>query len=487
MGRSNRLKRSLYVLLILGLGVVGLCAALPRAQAADPPLWTEGTQPAPAYTTPWPGVAKADLGAVVNISTTQIVKNPMAAEEGENPQDPFQQFFHQFFGNLPKTSQVHSLGSGFLLRADGYIATNNHVVANATDVQVKLADGREFPATVVGRDEQTDLALVKIEATGLPVLRLGDSDQLHIGDPVMAIGNPFGLQGTVTTGIVSATGRVIGEGPYDNFIQTDASINPGNSGGPLVNAAGEVVGINTAIVSQSGGSVGIGFAIPINEAKTILPQLQATGHVTRGWLGVGIQTVTPALATALHLPKDAGALVAEVQPNSPAAQAGLQPGDVIVEYAGHAVAQSTDLPRLVAATPIGQTARITVLREGRSLTLTATIAERPGAPEEAQAAPAHEALGISVQPLTPALAQQLGVPDRAGLVVTDVKDGGPAAEAGIQAGDVIIQADRHSAATVADLRKVVAEHPAGQPLLLLIRRKDASLFIAVPLGGGPPG
>jgi serine protease Do len=486
MGGSSRFKTWLFVSLSVVLVAAALSVAVWRPRAADPPLWMEGSKKAPAFTTPWPGVAKEDLGAVVNISTTQIVKNPMAFEGGGNPQDPFQQFFHQFFGNIPRTSQVHSLGSGFLVRADGYIVTNNHVVADATDVKVKLADGREFPAKVVGRDEKTDLALVKIEATGLPIIALGDSDKLQVGDPVMAIGNPFGLQGTVTTGIVSARGRVIGEGPYDQFIQTDASINPGNSGGPLVNTAGEVVGINTAIVSQSGGSVGIGFAIPINEAKTILPQLQAKGHVTRGWLGVGVQTVTPELAKALHLPKDEGALVAQVQPDSPAAKAGLKPGDVIVEYDGHAVSRVADLPRLVAATPIGQTASLKVLREGKSLTLTATIAEQPGTPA-ASAAPGREELGITVQPLTPALAQQLGVPDMAGLVVTGVKDGSPAAEAGIQAGDVIVQADREPVSTVADLRKVLVEHKAGEPVLLRIQRKDMSLFVAVNLGGGPQG
>jgi serine protease Do len=487
VGRSIRLKGWLFASLSVVLVAAALSVALWRAHAADPPLWTEGSKKAPAVTTPWPGVAKEDLGAVVNISTTQIVKNPMAFEGGGNPQDPFQQFFQQFLGKIPRTSQVHSLGSGFLIRADGYIVTNNHVVADATDVKVKLADGREFRAKVVGRDEQTDLALVKIEATGLPGIPLGDSDKLQVGDPVMAIGNPFGLQGTVTTGIVSAIGRVIGEGPYDNFIQTDASINPGNSGGPLVNTAGEVVGINTAIFSQSGGSVGIGFAIPINEAKTILPQLQAKGQVTRGWLGVGIQAVTPELVKALHLPKDEGALVAQVQANSPAAAAGLKPGDVIVEYEGHPVSRMAELPRLVAATPIGQSASLKVLRDGQPLTLTATIAEHPGATEAAPAAPAREELGITVQPLTPALAQQLGVPDRSGLVVTGVKDGGPAAEAGLQPGDVILQADRKPVSTGADLRKVLAEHKAGGPVLLWIRRKDISLFVAVNLGGGPQG
>jgi serine protease Do len=296
----------------------------------------------------------------------------------------------------------------------------------------------------------------------------------------MAIGNPFGLEGTVTTGIVSAKGRVIGEGPYDDFIQTDASINPGNSGGPLVNAGGQVVGINTAIFSQSGGSVGIGFAIPINLAKSILPQLEAKGHVTRGWLGVGIQSVTPELAKAFRLPKDEGALVAQVLPDSPAARVGLRAGDVIVEYDGHAIAKIGDLPRLVAGTPIGQTATLKVLREGKPLTVTAQIAELPEPEQVAEAAhPARERLGLAVQPLTPSLAQQLGVPDKAGLAVAGVKDGSPAAEAGIQPGDVIVQVNRKPVRNIAELREALAAQKAGEPTLFQIHRKDASLFVAV--------
>ncbi len=234
----------LGMLLVAGAVLVAVAV---RSKAADAPLWVDARQAPSVTMTPWPGVAKEDTPAVVNISTTQVVKTPMAFENGGNPNDPFQQFFHQFMGNVPKSYKAHSLGSGFIIRGDGYIVTNNHVVANATDITVTLADGREFPGTVVGRDEKTDVALVKINASGLPALSLGDSEKLVVGEPVMAIGNPFGLSGTVTTGIVSAEGRSIGEGPYDNFIQTDASINPGNSGGPLVNTAGQVVGINTAI------------------------------------------------------------------------------------------------------------------------------------------------------------------------------------------------------------------------------------------------
>jgi serine protease Do len=448
------------------------------SMAAAPPLWTEqppalAASASPPGPTPWVAVAKTDTPAVVNISTTQKVKNPMAFGDQGSPNDPFQQFFHQFLGEAPRTFRTHSLGSGFLIREDGYVVTNNHVVDEATEVTVKLSDGREFPATVVGRDDKTDLALLKIKATGL-----------QVGEPVMAIGNPFGLEGTVTTGIVSAKGRVIGEGPYDDFIQTDASINPGNSGGPLVNTAGQVVGINTAIVSQSGGSVGIGFAIPVSVAKTILPQLEAKGRVTRGWLGVSIQAVTPELAKALQLPKEEGALVAQVLPDSPAVKAGLQAGDVIVTYNGHAITKVGELPRLVAGMPIGHQATVQVLREGKPLTLTTQVAEMPGPQQMAETAhPARERLGLAVQPLTPALAQQLGVADKNGLVVAGVTDGSPAAEAGIQPGDVIVEVNRRPVKTVAELRQTLAGEKPGEPTLFRIHRKDASLFVAVTAKG----
>jgi len=488
--RTHRLFKPWIVLtgvVLLTAGILLLTRG--GSSAAVPPLWTEkppalaGSSTA-ASSTPWVAVAKADTPAVVNISTTQVVKNPMALGDQGSSNDPFQGFFHQFFGDMPRTFRTHSLGSGFIIREDGYVVTNNHVVDGATEIAVKLSDGREFPAKIVGRDEKTDLALLKIDAKGLPVLPFGDSDKLQVGEPVMAIGNPFGLEGTVTTGIVSAEGRVIGEGPYDNFIQTDASINPGNSGGPLVNATGQVVGIDTAIFSQSGESVGIGFAIPINMAKTILPQFEAKGHVTRGWLGVSIQPVTPELAKAMQLPKEEGALVAQVLPDSPAQKAGLQAGDVIVEYDGHAIAKAEELPRLVAGTPVEQTATVKVLRDGKPLTVTAQIAQMPEPQKMAEAAsPARERLGLAVQPLTPALAKQLGLPDTSGLVVAGVKDGSPAAEAGIQPGDVIVQVNRKPTRTVAELRQALAAQKAGEPTLFQIHRKDASLFVAVTANG----
>ncbi len=491
MRKFPQWKAWLFVIAILIVASGALALAASRSSAiTTPPLSTEkapalAASATPAGPTPWVAAAKTDTPAVVNIGTTQVVKNPMAFGDQGSPNDPFQQFFHQFFGEAPggvppRTFRTHSLGSGFLIRADGYVVTNNHVVDEATEVTVKLSNGREFFATVVGRDEKTDLALLKIKATGLPVLPLGDSARLQVGEPVMAIGNPFGLEGTVTTGIVSAKGRVIGEGPYDDFIQTDASINPGNSGGPLVNAQGQVVGINTAIVSQSGGSVGIGFAIPVSVAKTILPQLEAKGHVTRGWLGVSIQAVTPELAKALQLPKAEGALVAQVLPDSPAVKAGLQAGDVIVAYDGHAIPKVGELPRLVAGTPIGHQATVQVLRGGKPLTLTTQVAEMPGPQQMAETAhPARERLGLAVQPLTPALAKQLGVPDQNGLVVAGVMDGSPAAEAGIQPGDVIVEVNRRPVKTVADLRQALAGEKTGAPTLFRIHRKDASLFVAI--------
>ena len=317
--------------------------------------------------------------AVVNISTTQAVRQPRPGFRGPfRGQDPYEEFFGRFFGGpapeAPRPQQ--SLGSGFIIDKDGYILTNNHVIENAGMIMVKLANEKEYEAKLVGRDPRTDLALIKINARGgLPVVRLGDSDALQVGDWVLAIGNPFGLGQTVTAGIVSAKGRVIGEGPYDDFIQTDAAINPGNSGGPLFNTKGEVVGINTAIFSQSGGNIGIGFAVPVNMAKGLLPQLKAKGRVSRGWLGVSIGPVTDEVAKELKLTDKKGALVMEVVEKSPADRAGLQQGDLIVGFDGKDVGSAQDLPRLVGNTPIGKEVILRVIREGRPLDIKVTIRE----------------------------------------------------------------------------------------------------------------
>src|SRR5437667_398296 len=309
---------------------------------------------------------------------------------------------------------------------------------------------------------------------------LGDSSRLQVGEPVMAIGNPFGLEQTVTTGIVSATGRVIGEGPYDDFIQTDASINPGNSGGPLINAQGQAVGINAAIFSQSGGSVGIGFAIPVNLAKPVLTQLAAAGHVVRGYLGVAIQRMTSALAKSFNLRDAHGALVASVADGGPAKEAGLRPGDVIVEYDGHTIGRSDELPRLVAETRVGRDVALTVVRDGKTLTLRARIAKL-AEPEEQRTAEAggKPSLGLAVQTVTPQLAQELDLPAKAGVLVRGVEDGSPAASAGLQPGDVFAEIDRTPVGSVDDLERALARLKPGAPVLLFVRRNDGDLYIAV--------
>jgi len=312
---------AIIALVALSLAVgIGLGPHLGFTASARTPLWTERTvdvAPTPATAPNWVELASKLKPAVVNVSTKRTEGQP-AMRSPFGPGDPFERFFRDF-GDQPQPKRsVRSMGSGFIINADGHILTNNHVVDGATDITVKLSDGREMTAKVVGRDPKTDLALLKVEATGLPTIPLGDSSDLKVGEPVMAIGNPFGLEQTVTTGIVSATGRVIGQGPYDDFIQTDASINPGNSGGPLINARGQAVGINAAIFSQTGGSVGIGFAIPSSLAKTVVTQLADSGHVSRGWLGVSIQSLTPELAKSFGLTETAGALVANVMDDSPA-------------------------------------------------------------------------------------------------------------------------------------------------------------------------
>jgi serine protease Do len=468
------------------VALLALFALTPRTGfsiGGHTPLWNERPVDISAATTVpapnWVAIAKAVKPAVANVSTKRIQEGvQLGSPFGDN--DPFQQYFKQFFGHMPRHT-VRSLGSGFIINPAGYLVTNNHVVDGASDIQVKLSDGREFPAKVVGRDSKTDLALLKIEASGLPTIPLGDSSKLDVGTPVMAIGNPFGLEQTVTIGIVSATGRVIGEGPYDDFIQTDASINPGNSGGPLINAQGQAVGINTAIVSRSGGSVGLGFAIPINHAKPVVTQLAETGQVTRGWLGVSIQSLTPDLAKGFKLSSPSGALVASVLDGSPAQKAGLKPGDVITEYGGHKVARSEDLPRLVADTPIGREVPVTVLRDGHALTLTARIArlEEPEQVASVQSEGKQPALGLSVESLTPEVAREAGVRDSRGVLVRGVEDSSPAASAGIEAGDVIVEVDHHATANVSQLRRALDTHPKGTPVVMLVHRKNATLYVAI--------
>jgi len=480
--RSRRVLVPALVVVTLLLVAIGLGPRL-GFTAAPGAVWTEqppGVAPAVAQG-PWVELARRLKPAVVNISTRRTQESA-ATPFGDD--ERAREFFRRFFGEDPRGMQprrrtVRSLGSGFLINARGDIITNNHVVDGATEITVRLSDGRELPAKLVGRDPKTDLALIRIEATGLPVIPLGDSTALQVGEPVMAIGNPFGLEQTVTTGIVSATGRVIGEGPYDEFIQTDASINPGNSGGPLINTRGEAIGINAAIFSQSGGSIGIGFAIPVSAAKTVVSQLATTGHVVRGWLGVSIQPLTADLAKGLQAAGAHGALVASVAPNSPAERAGLKTGDVITEYDGRPVARAEDLPRAVATTPVGRAVPVGVLREGKPLSLTATVGRLAESEETRKAEPARTgSLGLTVAPLGPDEARERGVTGP-GVLVRSVEDGSPADTAGIQAGDVITEVDRRPVKDVEGLRHALAQHPKGAPALLLVHRDGGSRYVAI--------
>jgi serine protease Do len=471
--------------LVAAVAVGGVTTSFSLTKGAQPQIWTEqsaSTTSAPTVQAPdWVKLGRDLKPAVVNVSAkrTEPAVSEMQGPSGE--ETPFDRYFKDYFGSRPKR-HARAMGSGFIINPNGYIVTNNHVVDGATQITVKLSDGRELPGKVVGRDSKTDIALLKVEATGLTVIPLGDSSASQVGEPVMAIGNPFGLEQTVTTGIVSATGRAIGAGPYDDFIQTDASINPGNSGGPLINARGQAIGINTAIFSQSGGSVGIGFAIPMSLAKNVVTQLADSGKVTRGWLGVGIQPVTPELAKSFGRTETTGVLVSSVTEGSPAERAGLKTGDIITDYDGRKVERASDLPRAVAGTPVGRDVKLNVVRDGKSMTLTARVAALD-AKEAAESGDSGEkakpALGLAVQPLTPALAQQLGVRATQGLVVQNVMEGSPAAEAGFERGDVILEVNKKPVKSVSELRESVAKNGKGSPMLFRVQRQDASLFLTV--------
>jgi serine protease Do len=423
-------------------------------------------------------LAKELKPAVVNISTSKMVqpRGPAPGQRSPAP-DPFEEFFERFFRGQPGTPspprRERSLGSGFIITSDGFILTNDHVVREAAEITVRLGDGRSFTAEVRGRDPKLDLSLLKIEAQGLPVVRLGDSAELQVGEWVLAIGNPFGLEQTVTAGIVSAKGRVIGAGPYDDFIQTDASINPGNSGGPLFNTQGQVVGINTAIIA---GGQGIGFATPINAVQTVLEQLKEKGHVTRGWLGVAVQPMTADLAESFGLPEVRGALVSQVIQDSPAEKAGLRRGDVILAFAGVEIDAINDLPRLVAAAPVGSSAQLTIFREGKTLQVQVTIAELEDAARPAPTAdPAS--LGLGVTDITPEAVRQYGLSGERGALITAVDPAGPAAESNLRPGDLIVEVNGQQIAKASAFRQFAARAKKGQTLRLLVQRGE-SLFYA---------
>jgi serine protease Do len=439
--------------------------------------------PAPTVTPPARGESLAPLAealkpSVVNIRVTRVQKAGYGIQ-GLPEGGPFGDFFGRFFGpNGPQTPErkVQGAGSGVIISRDGYILTNNHVVEGAKEVLVTLDDGRELEAETVGLDPKTDLAVLKIEdGNDLPGAAMGDSDGLRVGDYVMAIGNPFGLSHTVTSGIVSAKDRVIGAGPYDDFIQTDASINPGNSGGPLFNMKGEVVGINTAIVARGQG---IGFAIPVNTAKALIPQLVAHGEVTRGYIGVHIQPLTRELAEAMDLTNRKGALVADVLADGPADEAGVERGDVIVSFNGKAVEKSHDLPALVAASPVGETASLKILRNGEPRELKVKVGELEAKTAGLQGKDREEGTrwGLQLQDLTPQIARQLGVDADQGAVVADVEPGSPAHRASLRRGDVILEVDREPVASAGEAKRAVEGKEA---VLLLVQRKDVKQFVAM--------
>ncbi len=431
-------------------------------------------------------LAKQLKPTVVNISAA---KHPQPQQHQTrrpqiNPQnDPFQDFFDQFFNNQPQLRQreQRSLGSGFIISDDGYILTNNHVVAGMDEVKVKIAipgDQGEYKAVVKGSDEKLDLALLKIEAKEkLPFAPLGDSDKIEVGEWAMAIGNPFGLSQTVTAGIISAMGRVIGSGPYDDYIQTDASINPGNSGGPLFNLQGQVIGINTAIIAGGGG--GIGFAIPVNMAKSVVNQLRDSGKVTRGWMGVSIQPVTPELAKAFTLGSEKGALVADVSKGSPAEKAGIKNGDIILEFNGRAIKEMNELPKIVAATVVGSKVPVKLFRDGKIESVTLMVEKlADGSDGDTTGAASSERLGMVVSELNKELAAKLGIKESSGIAVTEVKPGGVAENVGISQGDLILEVNNVKITTVAAYEKAVNAVKKGSIMNIRLRHGNSFRYVA---------
>jgi serine protease Do len=427
----------------------------------------------------------------VNISSSKTVSAGVG-QFGQNPfggpGDPFHDFFgddffRHFFGGDPNREyRQQGLGSGFIIDAKGYILTNNHVIDGADEIKVKTYSDTEYDAEVVGTDPKTDLALLKIKLRNgdkLQAAKLGDSDKLNVGEWVIAIGNPFGLQATVTAGIVSAKWRKIGASPYEDFIQTDASINPGNSGGPLFNLRGEVVGVNSMIYSPSGGNVGIGFAIPINLAENVVNQLRDTGRVVRGWLGVVVQKVTPELAQSFGIKDGRGALIAEVAPDGPADKAGLKSGDIIVAFNGKPIGEMSDLPMLVAQTPVGEKSSVTVLRDGKKRTIKVRIGElkeeRTG---NSRTPKSSQQLDMNVREITPELVKAYGLSEDSGILIVSVQPGGEADRSGLVKGDVIKEVNRTPVTTLDSFHKELNK-ASDANILLLVKRNQTAYWVVV--------
>jgi len=462
------------------------------SSSSPAPRMTE-TIAAPPLDQGFVAVSKATTPAVVNISTTRVVKGPSGGPMTPFFEDPF---FRQFFGDefnrqleVPRERREQSLGSGVIVDPNGLIVTNNHVVAKADEIKVLLGDKREFSGKVVGTDPKTDVAVVKINAKDLPTIPWGDSDKLQVGEYVLAIGNPFGLNQTVTMGIVSAVGRAnVGIAEYEDFIQTDAAINPGNSGGALVNVRGELVGINTAIFSQSGGYMGVGFAVPSDMVKSVMDSLVKSGKVVRGWLGVSIQDVSPELAKQFALPEAKGAVVTDVLENSPAAKAGLQQGDVIVSFDGKPVDNTGILRNHVAQTPIGKKVKLEVIRDKKEKELEVLIAEQPKeiarGQEESSGTPEEEVStalsGIEVRDLSPNLIQRYGLSKSdKGVVITQVEQGSAAVDAGLREGDLIVEINRQAVKSVKDYDRLASKVGKQDTVLLLVNRQGRNSYFAI--------
>ena len=444
-------------------------------------------------------IAKKLNPAVVNVSTKSKIEKTHrnfrppgggrpGPGQGRSP-DSFRDFYDKFFGERPNQKPKRGMGSGFVIDKEGHILTNYHVIEGADEIVVMIEDAgseKEYTATLIGSDSKTDIALIKINRDEntpkeFPFLRLGSSEHLEVGEWVLAIGNPFGLSHTVTVGVVSALGRSIGSGPYDEFIQTDASINPGNSGGPLINIEGEVIGINTAIISgNSGGNVGIGFAIPINIAKGILKDLKEKGSVTRGWLGVMIQKITPELAKSFGLNQSEGALVGDVIPGGPAFKGGVKRGDVIVRFDGKDVKDMEDLPKIVAATTPRSVVNVEIVREGSPKTLSIKVETLTDT--QATVVAKADPLGMQVQDITPELAKSLQLGVNQGVLVSDVTPGNSAAESGIRRGDVISEMNRTPITNMKDYQRLAGSVKTGDSVLFLVKRGGTTIYIAVKVG-----
>ena len=440
---------------------------------------------AKTYTIPesFTDLANTASPTVVNIRTVKTIKgggrvyrhffnSPFGKE------DPFHDFFDKFPGNeFQRDFKQRSLGSGFIIDKEGYIVTNNHVIEDADKIKVKLKNGKEFDAEIVGRDSNTDIALIKIKSkNNLSVLKLGDSDALKVGQWVVAIGSPFGLEHTVTAGIVSAKGRIIGSGPYDDFIQTDASINPGNSGGPLINMRGEVIGINTAIIASGQG---IGFAIPINHAKSIINQLKSSGEVTRGWLGVGIQDISEELAEYYEIKEGKGVLVTEIFPGDPADEAGIKPKDIVLSVNGKKVENTRELSMFIAAVSVGDTVKVKVLRNDVEKTFNVKIAKREDkrvAGHTPSKSNEHE-LGIRVLELTSEIARRFNIAEKSGVIVVDVDAESQGREAGVMVGDIIKEINRKPIETIIDYKKAIKKMKKGDSIQLFIKRINAGYVV----------